>query len=282
MTMCNCNQGRPPTGIVIEPGSESTWVNEKLKPLPCPFCGSSKIAPLKCQGADWVACDECGVLGSLYQWNRRAALADPVSPAGGQPVTKVYTCELPIFEEGGMTSEETPMVKFSDHHAHITRLQTEVERLKAEWDKEAKEWYAAAGEDDVLVRNLQSELTKARDALLKILHASEWTRHDAHYREVAQTLADKATNQSAPADKGRPKPYGYMFHPDGRKDEEFFIYEAPKERVPDIHGEYWTSTPLYAEQPAPVSAAICKHCGWPHINETESCDDATKRERGKP
>lgn len=29
------------------------------------------------------------------------------------------------------------------------------------------------------------------------------------------------------------------------------------------------------------AAAPCKHCGWPHINETESCDDATSRERGK-
>jgi len=27
--------------------------------------------------------------------------------------------------------------------------------------------------------------------------------------------------------------------------------------------------------------AICKHCGWPHINDTESCDEATARERGK-
>lgn len=26
---------------------------------------------------------------------------------------------------------------------------------------------------------------------------------------------------------------------------------------------------------------VCKDCGWPHINTTESCDDATARERGK-
>lgn len=27
---------------------------------------------------------------------------------------------------------------------------------------------------------------------------------------------------------------------------------------------------------------VCKHCGWYHINTTETCDDATARERGKP
>lgn len=26
---------------------------------------------------------------------------------------------------------------------------------------------------------------------------------------------------------------------------------------------------------------VCKACGWPHINTTETCDDATARERGK-
>lgn len=26
---------------------------------------------------------------------------------------------------------------------------------------------------------------------------------------------------------------------------------------------------------------VCKDCGWPHINTTETCDDATARERGK-
>lgn len=39
---------------------------------------------------------------------------------------------------------------------------------------------------------------------------------------------------------------------------------------------------VQAEQPAPVAVAICKHCGWTHINKAESCDDATQRERGKP
>lgn len=39
---------------------------------------------------------------------------------------------------------------------------------------------------------------------------------------------------------------------------------------------------LRGEQPAPVVVFICKHCGWPHTSDTESCDDATSRERGKP
>lgn len=52
------------------------------------------------------------------------------------------------------------------------------------------------------------------------------------------------------------KPYGYMYHPDGRKDDEFFIYDAPKDRVPDHRGEYWTATPLYTEHPAPVAVAL--------------------------
>lgn len=66
-------------------------------------------------------------------------------------------------------------------------------------------------------------------------------------------LGDAAIN----AAKGEPaKPYGYMFHPDGKKDQEFFIYEAPTDRVPDHNGECWTATPLYAEQPAPVAVVI--------------------------
>ena len=83
------------------------------------------------------------------------------------------------------------------------RLQAEVERLKDSLDDSCQ----------MIIQNgrrantLQSELTKARDGLLKILHASEWTRDDAHYREVAQTIAEKATaNQSAPADKGQVDP----------------------------------------------------------------------------
>lgn len=56
------------------------------------------------------------------------------------------------------------------------------------------------------------------------------------------------------------KPYGYMYHPDGRKDDEFFIYDAPKDRVPDHRGEYWTATPLYTEQPAPVAVRRMCDC----------------------
>lgn len=61
------------------------------------------------------------------------------------------------------------------------------------------------------------------------------------------------TQPAARPDGAPGKPYGYMFHPDGKKNEEFFIYDAPKERVPDHRGEYWTATPLYAEQPAPAA-----------------------------
>lgn len=164
----------------------------------------------------------------------RAALAEPVPPAGGEPavlgwrVTSVVPCVF--LEQPGDWSDDYTVTELVDR-AHVTRLQAEVEEWKAlsvtrimldvvPGDGDGHEVYAKSvaeveeclggmGDqiEDLQIDkvNLQSELTKARDALLKILHASEWTRDDAHYREVAQTIAEKATaNQSAPADKGTP------------------------------------------------------------------------------
>lgn len=77
------------------------------------------------------------------------------------------------------------------------------------------------------------------------------------------------------------KPYGYMYHPDGRKDDEFFIYDAPKDRVPDHRGEYWTATPLYTEQPAPVAVVLPARIASDHLNEMaqgwNACIDAVTR-----
>jgi len=132
-----------------------------------------------------------------------AALAEPVPPTYDDdrhlsvlalhdvmhavPSSSLYSLAEAVLDAGYM--------KASDE---ITRLQTEVERLKArDLGVKLEVFESVCNERDAL----QSELTKARDALLKILHASEWTRDDAHYREVAQTLAGNATNQSAPAEK---------------------------------------------------------------------------------
>ena len=146
--------------------------------------------------------------------------SEPVPTAGGEP--EVYKAGV-HFPDKYLPHVED-VVLLADHQAHVTRLQAEVERLKeaqAEQDNSSsdrqfytKQLHARAAKvlnldgdntswfeivDKVEV--LQAELTKARGALLRILNASEWTRDDAHYREVAQTIADKATaNQSAPAE----------------------------------------------------------------------------------
>lgn len=178
----------------------------------------------------------------------RAALTDPVPPAGGEPeewcdklhllkviqdvvstnrmqverptdaeaanaIYRAISEHLPIYEDvydqvselieplvarphrpdGALPASVVGAVGvlLKDH----TRLQAEVERLKAEWDKEAKEWYAAAGEDDALVQNLQSELTKARELLADVAK-KPWMY------DVLGSVREYVANQSAPADKG--------------------------------------------------------------------------------
>lgn len=90
--------------------------------------------------------------------------------------------------------------------------------------------------------------------LIQALHANgDLIAMEATIAQQAQRIADLEADKG----QGEPaKPYGYMFHPDGKKDQEFFIYEAPTDRVPDHNGECWTATPLYAEQPAPVAVVM--------------------------
>ncbi|NUT87133.1 hypothetical protein HNO91_11915 [Pseudomonas corrugata] len=116
----------------------------------------------------------------------RAALAEPVPPAGGEPevVARVVATGGPHDREDRVLCEqqaELPAIgtELVDR-THVTRLQAEVE----EWRASNKANALAAGK---LVEDLQVELTKARE-LLKEADSFMYimTGHDSHARLVHQ------------------------------------------------------------------------------------------------
>jgi hypothetical protein len=165
----------------------------------------------------------------------RAALADPVPPAGGEVEVERY--DMSGWGDGMVEREDGAFVYFDDHRAHVTRLQAELsqkseafevakgmlqERVKqctalqsaltsANADKEA---YAQNAID---LRNrvdaLQDELTKAREC---IANALGFLRADksiyaqcaiVRYQGVAGYEAMPVAHQPAPAEEEHEHPY---------------------------------------------------------------------------
>ena len=97
--------------------------------------------------------EEDGNKGTGYFDTLRAALAEPVPPAGGEP--EVF--DMPEWTEEDGFGAMSKWVKLHDHRAHVTRLQAEAAELRA----------ALQGSRYVAQENtyLQSELTKARELM---------------------------------------------------------------------------------------------------------------------
>lgn len=66
-------------------------------------------------------------------WDMLLAVAPQPPALGGERKIKTYECELPVLPEA-LTSEAFHMVKLDDHRAHLTPLQAEIGRLKADRD----------------------------------------------------------------------------------------------------------------------------------------------------
>lgn len=151
-------------------------------------------------------------------------------------------------------------------HCHLSCDQEAIDKLRALLDAPTveSELDRLRAENYRLLAGFYQQVTDADIKKISDYMGNPDMPTGAFLRQDAYDLANMTThmcrevqalrNKLAAQPQGEPvKPYGYMFHPDGKKEEEFFIYEAPKERVLDHRGEYWTATPLYAEQPAPVA-----------------------------
>lgn len=160
----------------------------------------------------------------------RTALAEPVPPASGEPEVVCYEyvskCgnqvgfgTSPVFrvKERG---EKNPLIRLSDHRAHVTRLQAEVERLNSELMLHHRHcsgaYSAVLGQNDALQAEVErlktmsdnycsllmdanSELTKARELFRDIANDPEmWSICSI---ALARRIDEQLSNQSAPADK---------------------------------------------------------------------------------
>lgn len=262
----------------------------------------------------------------------RAALAEPVPPAGVEPEAMPQRRSWSGIASWQQRAEINAWNAACDAWGpHVNRLQAEVERLRTVV-KEVEEqyvYYFGVAMRVITERNsLQSELTKAREAWEGIVEYFPEGHSDGECFSVEKAKA-VLSNQSAPAEESYP-PCDYCgtvpdYHPwhgsgliNGEESPHIHACNECRAKLPAPadkgQGEplihitpevlamlrgvrkmmaggltysqskpvgNWT-VPLYTEQPAPVVVEICKHCGWPHISDTESCDDATKRERGKP
>lgn len=67
-------------------------MSDKIKLLPCPFCGSTNLVK-----SPWIECDNCGAMGPSPRdcdnypggWNRRATLAQQPAAVAQEPVAGV-------------------------------------------------------------------------------------------------------------------------------------------------------------------------------------------------
>jgi hypothetical protein len=149
----------------------------------------SKLVEPGCEGS---------VTGDEWAW-LRAACADPVPPAGGEPETIAYTTNgrtrvvLADQKAEAVWNAGRPLIYLEDHRAHVTRLQAEVERLNAAAPAEG---LRSALAESIKQRDaLQAELTKARECLKDIRQSCELSKlRDAQIDEIL-------ANQSAPAAK---------------------------------------------------------------------------------
>jgi hypothetical protein len=125
-----------------------------------------------------------------------ASLAEPVPPAGGEPIKRYGT----VVSHGGsyehVVLEEFKngyVVKYVDHDAIVTRLQAEVDKLSLQVSEYDYTCDAVYRERDAL----QSELATARELLEHMLKDDDMPVH-----WFAQRIDNYLSNQSAPADKG--------------------------------------------------------------------------------
>jgi len=220
---------------------------------PCPFCGCTVQA---ITGFDYVrikgdhagSCvfvDDDPIIADAAEWNTRAALAEPVPPAGGEPEVlgwRVfgYNFNTEAFAlDYAKWAEDVEPVLYLVDRAHFTRIQAEVEQWKRA--------HRLAMQDNI---KLQSELTKARELLDFVVSSGGFS-----YATVAKDIRDFLSNQSAPADKGQGEPAPFYiciedFNGLVRDDTAIANVRVSREK----RGHF--TEPLYAEQPAPVAAVM--------------------------
>jgi len=168
----------------------------------------------------------------------RAALADPVPPAGGgvevlgwRVFGYNFNTEAFALDYAKWAEDVEPVLYLVDR-AHVTRLQAEVEEWKRRCQYNADTAHA-----------LQSELTKARELLQYAYNHSELLPNE---REVDAFLQ---ANQSAPADKGQGEPVHMCQKCNG-------LGSMPTRHAGEGETEYRNRCKLYAEQPAPVAVVL--------------------------
>lgn len=175
-------------------------MTNKTITLACPFCGSKELKQVTDDGVHFTQCKSCEATGptgfkrgedDAVDWNTRAALADPVPPAGREPEVLGWLIANPNgdfwYASKQQSQNDTELVD----RAHVTRLQAEVERLKTMSDN-----YCS------LLMDANSELTKARELFRDIADDPEmWSICSI---ALARRIDEQLSNQSAPADKAPP------------------------------------------------------------------------------
>ena len=190
--------------------------------LACPFCGSKELRQVTDDGIHFTQCKSCeatGPTGFKYgedgaiDWNTRAALAEPVPPAGGEVEVERY--DMSGWGDGMVEREDGAFVYIDDHRAFVTRLQAEIDTWKSTAET-FEDFYRKTEAENAA---LQSELTKAREELDTLRHAvwhalddsvenaqtGEVTLSRYDFDELSTLVPeewhDEHHNQSAPAAK---------------------------------------------------------------------------------
>ncbi|MDU9039950.1 hypothetical protein NHG97_14730 [Pseudomonas corrugata] len=204
----------------------------------------------------------------------RAALAEPVPPAGGEPEVVAWR----YFPKDGIThpaytEREAQAIAYDPaptalvDRAHVTRLQAELKAMGERYQKDlllSRERWCYGNRADAKIITLQAELTKAREII-------QTARRGANYIDAADAFL---SNQSAPADKGQLEPVAYDQAKENKLFEAWALTQSDVSlRLCDIGLYYQRDTGLthdawqyrakIAEQPAPVAVVsrdICPNC----------------------
>lgn len=209
----------------------------------------------------------------------RAALAEPVPPAGWEPEI-VGQLDTGGFE--GRVSE--PLIRLYDHRAHVTRLQAEVDQVTQFRDNAVNKIHRLRNELTGVEKErdaLQSELTKARELFTDLKESAARSLPDHLYSRICEFLH---SNQSAPgliqtlhangdriameaiiaqqaqriadleADKGHGEPVAYRWRVKGHGEWTTSICKV--EFDARANDDRFVAQALYAEQPAPVAVAL--------------------------